>query len=112
MSHGIPQEARRQYEVVESAPGGRMHRLRARGAAAIGALVAATFVHAPVVVAQKTPTIAQFLSAPYPFELVSARKAERIAWLAYEEGKRNVYTAAAPGFVPVRLTSFMNDDGT
>jgi len=31
--------------------------------------------------------------------------------MAYEEGKRNVYTAAAPDFEPVRLTSFMEDDG-
>jgi len=63
-------------------------------------------------VAQKPPAIAQFLSPPYPFGLVSARKTDRLAWLAYEEGRRNVYTAAAPGFVPVRLTAFTNDDGT
>ena len=42
----------------------------------------------------------------------SAKKAERIAFLAYDEGKRNVFTAAAPAFTPVRVTSFMKDDGT
>ncbi|HEY7236471.1 MAG TPA: prolyl oligopeptidase family serine peptidase, partial [Gemmatimonadaceae bacterium] len=34
-----------------------------------------------------------------------------VAWVAYERGMRNVYTAAAPDFKPVRLTSFMQDDG-
>src|SRR4029077_3971771 len=35
----------------------------------------------------------------------------RIAWLTYERGQRNVYTAAAPDFMPVRLTKFLDDDG-
>jgi dipeptidyl-peptidase-4 len=58
------------------------------------------------------PTIEQFLTPGYPSELVSAKKADRIAWIAYERGQRNVYTAAAPGFQPVRLTRFLEDDGT
>jgi dipeptidyl-peptidase 4 len=57
------------------------------------------------------PTIAQFLKPGLPTELVSARNADRIAWIAYEEGKRNVFTAAAPNFTPVRVTSFLQDDG-
>ena len=57
------------------------------------------------------PTIDQFLSPGYPSELVSARKADRIAWLAWERGKRNVYAAAAPSFTPASLTKFLNDDG-
>jgi dipeptidyl-peptidase 4 len=61
--------------------------------------------------AQKPPTMARFLSAPYPFELVAARKADRVAWLVLERGTRNVYTAAAPDYRPVRLTSFQADDG-
>jgi dipeptidyl aminopeptidase/acylaminoacyl peptidase len=61
--------------------------------------------------AQGKPTIEQFLSPGYPSELVSAKKADRIAWLAYDRGRRNVYVAAAPDFKPVRLTSFMDDDG-
>ncbi len=62
--------------------------------------------------AQSKPTIAQFLSPASPLDLSSARDVDRIAWMAYEEGRRNVYTAAAPDFEPVRLTSFMEDDGT
>jgi dipeptidyl-peptidase-4 len=57
------------------------------------------------------PTIDQFLMPGTPIEVVAARKAERIAWTAYEHGLRNVYTAAAPAFTPVRLTSVTKDDG-
>lgn len=62
---------------------------------------------APVV-----PSIAPWLSPASPLTLVSARKADRIAWMVYDQGLRNVYTAAAPGFRPVRVTSFLDDDGT
>ncbi|HYM24574.1 MAG TPA: prolyl oligopeptidase family serine peptidase [Vicinamibacterales bacterium] len=57
------------------------------------------------------PTIERFLSPAYPQELVSAKKADRIAWWAYERGMRNVYTAAAPDFHPVKLTNFNQDNG-
>jgi dipeptidyl aminopeptidase/acylaminoacyl peptidase len=61
--------------------------------------------------AQAKPTVAQFLSPAYPSTLVTAKKTDRIAWVAYEKGMRNVYTATAPDFTPVRLTSFLKDDG-
>jgi dipeptidyl aminopeptidase/acylaminoacyl peptidase len=57
------------------------------------------------------PTMEQFMSAAFPLELVAARKADRIAWISNDKGLRNVYTAAAPDFRPVRVTSFMKDDG-
>ena len=61
--------------------------------------------------AEQRPTVDQFLAPAYPFELVAARKADRIAWLAYERGRRNVYAAAAPLFRPVKLTRHAEDDG-
>jgi dipeptidyl-peptidase 4 len=61
--------------------------------------------------AQSKPTIAQFLSPSSPLELTRAKDADRIAWVAYERGMRNVYTASAPEFKALRLTSFMQDDG-
>ena len=61
---------------------------------------------------QGPPLYQQFLSNPNPLELVAARRVDRVAWTAYEEGRRNAYTAIAPAFVPVRLTNFMKDDGT
>ena len=75
------------------------------------ALAAALLTFAPRSSAQHLPKIAQYLKPGLPIELVSAAKADRVAWLAYEEGKRNVFTAAAPDFKPVRVTSFLKDDG-
>jgi dipeptidyl aminopeptidase/acylaminoacyl peptidase len=59
----------------------------------------------------QVPLYQQFLSPASPQEVVAARKADRVAWVDYAEGKRNAYTAAAPAFAPVRLTSFLKDDG-
>lgn len=76
------------------------------------ALVAAAAIPAGSIVAQRSsPTIDQFLSPGYPSELVSAAKADRIAWIGWERGKRNIFSAAAPTFAPTRLTKFLNDDG-
>src|SRR5580765_2181858 len=61
--------------------------------------------------AQTKPTVAQFLGPASPLEISSAKKTDRVAWVTYERGMRNVYTAAAPDFKPVRLTHFMKDDG-
>jgi dipeptidyl aminopeptidase/acylaminoacyl peptidase len=57
------------------------------------------------------PTIEQFLMPGYPTEIVSARQADRIAWTAYEHGRRNVYTASAPDFQALGVTSVTKDDG-
>ncbi len=56
-------------------------------------------------------TIDQFLSPASPLELGAARKADRIAYVVYERGMRNVYTAAAPDYKGVRITKFLDDDG-
>ena len=61
--------------------------------------------------AKAVPAYQRFLSPASPLELVAAKKADRLAWVTFEEGKRNAYTAAAPAFTPVRLTSFLKDDG-
>ncbi len=67
-----------------------------------------------VLTAQSTtskPSVADFLSPASPLTLVSAKKADRVAWMAYDKGLRNVYTATAPSFNPVRVTKFLEDDG-
>jgi dipeptidyl aminopeptidase/acylaminoacyl peptidase len=61
--------------------------------------------------AQGRFTIEQVLSPGYPFGLVAAKQADRIAWIEYERGLRNIYTAAAPDFEPVQLTFHSHDDG-
>src|SRR2546429_8252702 len=81
---------------------------------AIASLVIVALVVIPHPASQAAavpPTIEQFLAPGYPTEIVSAKKADRIAWTAYEHGLRNVYTAAAPGFKPERLTNVTKDDG-
>jgi dipeptidyl-peptidase 4 len=65
----------------------------------------------PRAAALSAPSIESFLMPGTPIEMTSARKADRIAWTAYEHGLRNVYTAAAPAFAPVRLTNGAKDDG-
>src|SRR2546429_6406847 len=81
---------------------------------AIASLVIVALVVIPHPASQAAavpPTIEQFLAPGTPIEIASAKKVDRIAWTAYEHGLRNVYTAAAPGFAPVRLTSVAKDDG-
>jgi dipeptidyl aminopeptidase/acylaminoacyl peptidase len=75
-------------------------------------VVAACLAHAAPLSAQaQTYTIDQFLSPASPLEMGSARKADRLAWVSYERGMRNVYVAGAPGFKAVRITRFLADDG-
>ena len=57
------------------------------------------------------PPMQQFMSFAFPMELVAAKKADRIAWISNDKGLRNVFTAAAPDFRAVRVTSYMKDDG-
>jgi dipeptidyl aminopeptidase/acylaminoacyl peptidase len=58
-----------------------------------------------------TYTIDQFMSPASPLEVSAAKRADKIAWVSYEKGLRNVYVASAPDFKPVRITKFMDDDG-
>lgn len=83
-----------------------MFRRQALRCAALAMLAASTAA------AQHQPTIKQWLAPGYPQELAAAKKVDKLAWQAYEEGKRNVFFAAAPDFKPRRLTSFLTDDGT
>lgn len=62
--------------------------------------------------AQAPMTWDGILGYPFAYGLVAAKKADRVAWLQFEEGRRNVYTAAAPDYKPVALTRFTADDGT
>ena len=56
-------------------------------------------------------TIGEFLSPASPLEVSAARKVDRVAWVSYERGMRNIFVASAPDFRPVRLTKFLDDDG-
>ncbi len=60
--------------------------------------------------ADGTFTLEQVLSSPYPTNLVSAKEADRIAWVFNSEGARNIWTAAGPDFAPVNLTGYLKDE--
>ncbi|HXI29106.1 MAG TPA: prolyl oligopeptidase family serine peptidase [Vicinamibacterales bacterium] len=84
-----------------------MSRFAITAAVGVAALMPSSMPQA----ATAPPTIENFLAPGTPIEIVSAKKADRIAWTAYEHGLRNVYTAAAPAFTPVKLTNVTRDDG-
>ena len=92
-------------------PRGTLTSFAARRAPTFALMALALVAHVPAF-AQARPTIAQFLSPGFPSDLVSAKNTDRIAWIVYERGMRNVYTAAAPDFRATRLTKFLQDDGT
>lgn len=77
--------------------------------------IAAVLLAAPLA-AQRTDLKSGTKFEPYfnvasPLTLISAAKVDRVAWKTYEKGMRNVYTAAAPLWKPVKLTKFNEDNG-
>jgi dipeptidyl aminopeptidase/acylaminoacyl peptidase len=66
---------------------------------------------APCSYAQKSVTLEELLSAPFPEDLTAAKKINRVAWTFNQEGKRNIWVAEGPSFTPRRLTSYLQDDG-
>jgi dipeptidyl aminopeptidase/acylaminoacyl peptidase len=47
----------------------------------------------------------------FPTELTSAATGGKIAWAMDSAGRRNVYVAEAPDYIPRKLTNFKEDDG-
>jgi dipeptidyl aminopeptidase/acylaminoacyl peptidase len=56
-------------------------------------------------------TIEQVMSYAFPSELIAALTGRRIAWLANDQGRRNVWVAEGGSWEPRRLTSYLEDDG-
>ena len=56
-------------------------------------------------------TLKQVTSSPFASELSASPKGDRVAWVLFEQGRRNIYVAAAPGWEGRRATSFNGDDG-
>ncbi len=61
--------------------------------------------------AQKSFTLEQVLSAPFPSDLTAAKTGNRVAWAFDQQGKRNIWVAEAPGFAARQLTKYSEDDG-
>jgi dipeptidyl-peptidase-4 len=85
--------------------------LRSRHFRSVLGTAAFVFSTGSTALGQTKPTVEQFLSPSAPIELTSAKKVDRVAWTTYDRGLRNVYTAAAPAFKPLRITRFLQDDG-
>lgn len=56
-------------------------------------------------------TLEAVMSSAFPSNLVSSPKGDLIAWIFYEQGRRNVWIAKAPEYRAQRLTAFTEDDG-
>jgi dipeptidyl aminopeptidase/acylaminoacyl peptidase len=66
---------------------------------------------APHAWAQKSVTLEELMSTPFPENLTAAKSGDRVAWTFNQEGKRNVWVAEGPSFAARRLTSYLEDDG-
>ena len=56
-------------------------------------VILAALMFSPVMKAQKSPTLEQFLSAPFPTELTAAPAKGRVAWVFNASGARNLWIA-------------------
>ena len=56
-------------------------------------------------------TLDDYLGFTFTQNMVCARHKDRLAWIQTTKGIRNVYTAIAPGFDPVQVTAWRDDDG-
>src|SRR5713226_10109842 len=65
----------------------------------------------PQAQAQKTFTLEQAMSAPFPSNLTAAKKVNRLAWTLNQEGRRNIWVAEGPAFTARQLTKYESDDG-
>ncbi len=61
--------------------------------------------------AQKPFTLEQVMTAPFPSNLTTAKKSNRIAWTLDQEGRRNIWVAEGPAFAARQLTKYNDDDG-
>jgi N-acyl-D-aspartate/D-glutamate deacylase/dipeptidyl aminopeptidase/acylaminoacyl peptidase len=56
-------------------------------------------------------TLDRVLSSPFPSELISSAKGERVAWVFNAQGKRNIWGAEGPNFKGRQLTRNNEDNG-
>jgi len=75
------------------------------------AVVLLAFVFSINASAQKSFTLEQVLSAPFPSDLTAAKTANRVAWAFDQQGKRNIWVAEAPGYAARQVTKHNEDDG-
>ena len=73
--------------------------------------VLSLMVSCAVIAAAQTFTLEQVMSSPFPSDLVTTKRGDRIAWAFDAEGRRNIWIAEAPTFAARQLTHYEKDDG-
>src|SRR5690348_13861669 len=56
-------------------------------------------------------SLEQVMSSPFPSELIASKRGDKIAWIFYSQGRRNIWIAEAPAFAARQLTRHDVDDG-
>src|SRR5579864_2084414 len=56
-------------------------------------------------------TIDQVMSAPFPNQLVAAKKSARVVWVFNDHGAANLWIAEGPDWRGKQLTSYRGDNG-
>src|SRR5579863_5704820 len=77
-------------------------------------VILAALMIGPAAKAQKSPTLEQFLSAPFPTELTAAPAKGRVAWVFNAQGARNLWVAEPAGdgsYKSRQITSYKDDEG-
>src|SRR5712691_2625643 len=64
-----------------------------------------------VIVSAQTITLEQLMSSPFPSELIASKRGDKVAWVFYSQGKRNIFVAEAPALAARQLTHHDLEDG-
>ncbi|WP_062268625.1 prolyl oligopeptidase family serine peptidase [Endozoicomonas arenosclerae] len=56
-------------------------------------------------------SLEEYLGFTFSQNMVSARQKDRLAWVRTTKGIRNLFIASAPGYDPVQVTAWREDDG-
>src|SRR6266480_1220199 len=59
----------------------------------------------------QTVTLEQLMSSPFPSELIASKRGDKVAWVFYSQGKRNIFVAEAPALAARQLTHHDVEDG-
>src|SRR2546426_8704181 len=91
-----------------SIPGGTVMLRASRTRACLAALVLTTGADRAQ---QRSFTIEQALSAPFPDELVAAPAGGALAWGCNTQGVRNIWIATGPDYRCAAVPGYQEDDG-
>src|SRR5438552_17046911 len=87
-------------------PGGKRAMKRHALCCAMGLLILT-----PRANAQKSFTLEQVMSAPFPSSPIAAKNSNRIAWVLDQEGRRKIWVAVGPAFSARQPTKYSDADG-